>query len=370
MAAETRSKKTVKSPQASKRKAAEDVSPVTTKKQKSAPVKAVTKATKSEPAAEKKEAKKEAGKKAKGPEKKKKEKEPEPEPESESEVDGENGAVDEADDQTQALVSAIDEDAQEDDAPKGEGFKEGQAVGKIPKVKKDKKAEKKTDAAGENEEPGVVYVGGLPHGFFEHQLQEYFSQFGPVSRLRLSRNKRTGASRHYAFLEFEELSTAEVVQRTMDGYLLFGNILRCRLVPKSQVHENLWKGAGRRFKKVPWSKMAGRELEKPKTESDWARKVTKEEKRRASRAAKLKELGYEFEAPKVKGPAEVKAIAGGDDAEATKAIEAPPAAEKESEEAEEAAPAEEGAEATETSKKAKTKGSKPKKAAKAKKVKS
>ena len=42
----------------------------------------------------------------------------------------------------------------------------------------------------EEEPPGVVYVGHIPHGFFEEQMREYFSQFGTVTRLKLSRSKK------------------------------------------------------------------------------------------------------------------------------------------------------------------------------------
>jgi RNA recognition motif-containing protein len=39
---------------------------------------------------------------------------------------------------------------------------------------------------------GVIYLGRVPHGFYEAQMKAYFSQFGDVTRLRLSRNKKVG----------------------------------------------------------------------------------------------------------------------------------------------------------------------------------
>ena len=39
---------------------------------------------------------------------------------------------------------------------------------------------------------GVIYVGHLPHGFFESQLKDYFSQFGTVTKVHVSRNKKVG----------------------------------------------------------------------------------------------------------------------------------------------------------------------------------
>lgn len=37
----------------------------------------------------------------------------------------------------------------------------------------------------------------------------------------------------------------------MDNYLLMGHILRCKLVPKDDVHPELWVGANRKWRRVP-----------------------------------------------------------------------------------------------------------------------
>jgi nucleolar protein 15 len=37
---------------------------------------------------------------------------------------------------------------------------------------------------------GVVYIGHLPHGFYEEELKKFFSQFGEVSRVKVSRSCR------------------------------------------------------------------------------------------------------------------------------------------------------------------------------------
>ncbi|EOO00648.1 putative ribosomal biogenesis protein gar2 protein [Phaeoacremonium minimum UCRPA7] len=158
----------------------------------------------------------------------------------------------------------------------------------------------KEEAETSQEEPGVVYIGHIPHGFYEQEMRQYFSQFGPINKLRVSRNKKTGAAKHYAFIEFAEASTAETVAKSMDNYMLFGHNLRVKVVPPSQVHERLWEGANRRFKKVAWNKIAGKQLERPASESTWTNRVSKEEKRRQARAKKLEEIGYELEAPKLK----------------------------------------------------------------------
>jgi nucleolar protein 15 len=83
--------------------------------------------------------------------------------------------------------------------------------------------------------------------------------------------------------------------------------------------------------RIPWNKLAGRQLEQPKSETAWMQKIKKEEKRRASRAEKLKALGYEFDTPQLKltpetTKAEITALE--DTEEPPKAIEAPPAADE------------------------------------------
>ncbi|KAL9609901.1 MAG: hypothetical protein Q9167_005346 [Letrouitia subvulpina] len=197
------------------------------------------------------------------------------------------------DDQVAALVQGFDPD--EDEAHSGdEGFKEGQ---KIPKLPQSMGISKKLKAAKESVDgPGVIYVGRIPHGFYEAQMRQYFSQFGTVLRLRLSRNRTTGASKHYAFIEFESTEVAKIAAEAMNNYLMFGHILKCNIVPHEQLHENLWKGANKHFKKVPWSKIEGRKLEAPVGREQWEKRVEAEKERRKSKGEKLKEIGYEFEA--------------------------------------------------------------------------
>jgi len=314
-------------PKAEKRKAPEEASPVAVKKQKATKDVASKKAA--APAEEKVAPVKSALKKEKqspkakaAPKKSKKAAEPEEQQDHDvpSDVEGE-----EVDDDTKALVKALDSGDEDEAEPEAQisTYKKGQDVGKVPKVKK---ATKSTGSGGSSGTPGVMYLARIPHGFYEHELRSYFGQFGEITRLRVVRNKKTGASRHRAFIEFADAEVADIASRTMDKYLLFGHILSAKIVPSAQVHPNLFKGANRRFKVVPWNKMAGRQLERPLSESQWQVKITKEEKRRAARAEKLKELGYEFEAPALKA-AEAKPMLENVTKEEPKAIEAAPAAE-------------------------------------------
>ncbi|KAI0279761.1 hypothetical protein BGY98DRAFT_933059 [Russula aff. rugulosa BPL654] len=72
-------------------------------------------------------------------------------------------------------------------------------------------------------------------------FQHFFSQFGEISRLRLSRNKRTGKLKHYGFIKFVSPPVAQIVAETMDNHLLMGHILTCKVIPKDDVHPELWR---------------------------------------------------------------------------------------------------------------------------------
>ncbi|XP_037573939.1 MKI67 FHA domain-interacting nucleolar phosphoprotein-like [Dermacentor silvarum] len=88
---------------------------------------------------------------------------------------------------------------------------------------------------------GVIYIKHIPHGFYEEEMKKYFSQFGTVTNLRLSRSGKTGGSRGYAFIEFLSEDVAKIVADTMDGYLFFNKIMKCSVVPREHVHEGLFR---------------------------------------------------------------------------------------------------------------------------------
>ncbi|CAO2636529.1 MKI67 FHA domain-interacting nucleolar phosphoprotein, partial [Lemmus lemmus] len=89
--------------------------------------------------------------------------------------------------------------------------------------------------------PGVIFLGHLPATFSESHIYDYFTQFGPISRFRLSRSKRTGNSRGYGFVEFESEDVAKIVAETMDNYIFGARILFCKFMPPERVHKDLFK---------------------------------------------------------------------------------------------------------------------------------
>jgi len=156
-------------------------------------------------------------------------------------------------------VEAPAEESEPEDQPETEEKVEAGEEPEADESKVSKKRKMKTKAnrleemaAKADEEPkeprGVIYVGHIPDGFFEPQMRKFFSQFGAVTRLRISRSKRTGRQKGYAFIEFEEESVAKIVAETMKGYLLFEKTLVCHLLPKEKQHPALFKGCKRPFR--------------------------------------------------------------------------------------------------------------------------
>ncbi|KIW05130.1 uncharacterized protein PV09_03682 [Verruconis gallopava] len=205
------------------------------------------------------------------------------------------------------------------DEGEGDDVEEGVPLDQIPDAKMDKKSkkalEKASEKAAEEDRPGTIYVGRIPHGFYEPQMRSYFTQFGTVLNLRLARNKKTGSSKHYAFVQFASSEVADIVARTMNNYLMFGHILKVRVVPDEQIHPEMWKGANKRFKVIPRGMLERKEMEKSKGRAYWKGKVDKEKEKREKKRKEMMALGYEYVPPALKSVddvpmKEVKADAG------------------------------------------------------------
>lgn len=166
-----------------------------------------------------------------------------------------------------------------------------------PVTKSSKKAKKKTQLKEEALDGNTIYLGRLPHGFYENEIKGYFSQFGDVTRVRVSRNKKTGNSKHYGFVEFADAEVAKIAAETMDKYLLMGRILSCKIVRDSDIHPDLWKGANRKFKSLPLHKMRAKKHNAPKTAEKIARNKERLLKREGKLRAKMKNLGIDYDFP-------------------------------------------------------------------------
>lgn len=160
---------------------------------------------------------------------------------------------------------------------------------RLEKLKKSKKNNKNAST------PGTLYIGRLPKGFFEDQMKSYFTQFGDVTRLRVSRNKKTGASKHYAFVEFADKDVANIVQETMNNYLIDGALLQVRTVPKDKIHPEMWIGANRKYRPIPGARLERLKRDEVKTEEQQKVTIQRTLNRQGKRKAKLADAGFEYD---------------------------------------------------------------------------
>ena len=170
------------------------------------------------------------------------------------------------------------------------------------KAAKKMKSKMKTNVRGafgreKDDRPRVLYIGHVPHGFYEDQMRAYFGQFGEVTRLRLSRNKKTGKSKHYAYCEFKHPEVAAIVAESMDNYLLFESVLKVRLMTAEECHPELWKGANRKFKAVPWRRKAAEAHDKPRSDAELAKRDAALLAGERARRRKIEKAGIEYDFP-------------------------------------------------------------------------
>mmetsp|Transcript_3153 Transcript_3153/g.4470 ORF Transcript_3153/g.4470 Transcript_3153/m.4470 type:complete len:226 (-) Transcript_3153:273-950(-) len=158
-----------------------------------------------------------------------------------------------------------------------------------PQKKRKKKKAKKESA--------VIYLGHIPHGFYEKEMSNFFDQFGDVKQLRLSRCRRGGRSRGYAFIEFKSPEVAQIVAETMHGYFLEDKQLVCHVVPKEKVHPRIFQAGSRRLKVEDWQKLAREEHNKPKTAEQLKKSANRLIKKEDKKRKKLEALGIDYKFP-------------------------------------------------------------------------
>ncbi|GJP61863.1 hypothetical protein CLOP_g18982 [Closterium sp. NIES-67] len=204
------------------------------------------------------------------------------------------------------------------EAPQAEGEAEGQAqaqgvqfvglrsVRRSKEQQKGREREKRERYAGAGAKGGggvavkqqrrrkvaqssVVYLGRLPHGFYEDELHGFLSQFGEIEQLRVVRNPKTGRSRHYGYAKFASPEVAAIVAECMNNYLLFGHLLKTHLVdPAMADRDQLFYTP---HKNPP-------EISQPKpvaTWGDYREQTSKQSKKLNATMKRLKAAGIDYE---------------------------------------------------------------------------
>ncbi|XP_075496873.1 putative RNA-binding protein C1827.05c [Primulina tabacum] len=145
----------------------------------------------------------------------------------------------------------------------------------------------------------VLYIGRIPHGFYEDEMEGFFKQFGSIKRLRIARNRKTGKSKHFGFIEFESPEVAKVVADCMHNYLMYEHLLQVCLVPPERVHPQIWKGVNRSYKPLDWVQIERRRQDKEKTFEQQQKLVTAILKRDKKRRKRIEAAGIDYKCPEI-----------------------------------------------------------------------
>merc|ERR1712142_1321451 len=143
---------------------------------------------------------------------------------------------------------------------------------------------------------GTIYVGHIPHGFYDNQIREYFTQFGTVTKVRLAHSKKNGAYKGYGYVQFSEETVAKIAAEAMNNYMMFDKLLKCQFVPEDKLHPAVWKGANKKFVWLNRTAMArnlrNKMKEKEQLTSSAQRLLKKERKLR--KKLELSGIQYDF----------------------------------------------------------------------------
>ena len=86
-----------------------------------------------------------------------------------------------------------------------------------------------------------LYVGNLPFSATEEELRELFGKHGALDSINLITDRETGRPRGFAFVEYQEASSADAAQQALDGSQMDGRALRV-----NEAHERRGGGGGGR----------------------------------------------------------------------------------------------------------------------------
>ncbi|KAI8563495.1 hypothetical protein RHMOL_Rhmol03G0114900 [Rhododendron molle] len=127
----------------------------------------------------------------------------------------------------------------------------------------------------------VLYIGRIPHGFYENEME--------------------GKSKHFGFMEFESPEVAKIVAECMHNYLMFEHMLQVHLIPPERVHPKLWKVANRRYEPLDWVQMERKRHNKERTLEEHKKLVEGILKRDKRRRKKIEAAGIDYECPEIVG---------------------------------------------------------------------
>ncbi|KAJ2487689.1 RNA-binding protein Cwf29 [Coemansia sp. RSA 2050] len=78
----------------------------------------------------------------------------------------------------------------------------------------------------EYKDSAYIFAGGLPFDLTEGDIICVFSQYGEIVNINLVRNKETGKSKGYAFLQYEDQRSTILAVDNLNGAKVLGRVLR------------------------------------------------------------------------------------------------------------------------------------------------
>ncbi|XP_063377322.1 MKI67 FHA domain-interacting nucleolar phosphoprotein-like [Cydia fagiglandana] len=166
-----------------------------------------------------------------------------------------------------------------------------------PAVLAPKDEESKTEKKKKRPDRGLVYLSHIPHGFYEHEMTQYFKQFGMVTKVRVIRSPRTGRSKGYAFVEFREPAVAEIVAETMNNYLMGKRLIKAAIIPpEKQKHKAVRKYWSTKHNPTAHRRIKERKAHNAeKTDAEHLKKAKKMLLNLQKTKKKLNDLGIDYD---------------------------------------------------------------------------
>lgn len=94
-----------------------------------------------------------------------------------------------------------------------------------------------------------IYVGNLSYGVTEEDLKEAFEAFGEVETVKIIKDRYSGESKGFGFVEMPDRAGAEAAIDGLDGTELKGRTIKVNKArPRSEGRrDGARQGGGRRF---------------------------------------------------------------------------------------------------------------------------
>ncbi|XP_066252172.1 uncharacterized protein [Euwallacea similis] len=141
---------------------------------------------------------------------------------------------------------------------------------------------------------GLIYIGHIPHGFYEEEMTNYFKQFGRVTNMKLCRSRVSGRSKGYGYIEFQNPEVAKIAADTMNNYIMFQKRIVVEYVPYQKRPKGLFHGKSSTLDHTSVKTRQGKQKfskNKAQPKEVVERKTRKTLKKLNSKIERLKSLG-------------------------------------------------------------------------------